>query len=87
MTNTLSYSSVQNSKSTDTLRTTAGHSQDEVFTSGSVTNSETISMNRSSLLYFNRVKETLPDERQERCESIALALNDRREQDANDFLK
>jgi len=87
MSNTLSYSSVQNSKSTDTLRTTAGHSQDEVFTSGSVTNSETISMHRSSLLYLNRVKEALPDETHERCESIALVINERREQDVNDFLK
>jgi hypothetical protein len=87
MTNTLSYSSTHNSRSTDTLKTVTGTSQDDVFGSGSVNNSITGNSNRISLHYLPKITEALPDERPEYRQRFAAAIKDAKEQHVTDFLR
>jgi hypothetical protein len=88
MTNTLSYSSGQNSRSTDTLKTMTGTSHDEVF-GPATTNSSTTptNPNRTSYHYLPQINQDLPDERAEYRQRLAIAIKDIKEQHVIDFLK
>jgi len=87
MTSTLSYSSGQNSRSTDTLRTMTGTSHDDVFTPTSTNNSITTNTNRVSLHYLPQIIQTLPDERPEYRQRLATTIKDMKEQHVTDFLR
>ena len=87
MTNTLSYSSAHNSRSTDTLKTMTGTSHDDVFTSTSINSSITTNSNRISLHYLPQITQALPDERSEYQQRLATAIKDAKEQHVTDFLR
>jgi hypothetical protein len=87
MTNNLSYSSTQNSRSTETLKTIMGTSQDDVFAPASMNSSLTTPTNRMSLYYLPQITQALPDERNEYRQRLAIAIKDAKEQNVADFLK
>ena len=87
MTNTLSYSSAHNSKSTDTLRTITGMSNDDVFDPSSLASSSMMPTDRMPLFYLSQVIQALPSERFEQQQRLATAIKDVKAQDVTDFLK
>jgi hypothetical protein len=85
-TSTLSYSSANTSKSTDTLRTMTGMSHDDVFVPNSIS-SMTPNTNRQSLHYLPQITQALPDEQPEYLQRLASAIKDAKEQYVTDFLR
>ncbi len=87
VTSTLSYSSGQNSRSTDTLKTMTGTSHDDVFASASTNSGITTNSNRIALHYLPQITQALPDERPEYRQRLATAIKDAKEQHVTDLLR
>ncbi|CAF0798929.1 unnamed protein product [Adineta steineri] len=88
MTNPLSYSSIHNSRSTDTLKTMTGTSHDDVFVPGSVNSSVVTGRgSRQILHYLPHITQALPSESTEYHRRLAFAIKDAKEQEVTDFLR
>ncbi|CAF3736451.1 unnamed protein product [Adineta steineri] len=88
MTNPLSYSSIHNSRSTDTLKTMTGTSHDDVFVPGSVNSSVVTGRgSRQVLHYLPHITQALPNESTEYHRRLAFAIKDAKEQQVTDFLR
>ncbi|CAF0728658.1 unnamed protein product [Adineta steineri] len=88
MTNPLSYSSIHNSRSTDTLKTMTGTSHDDVFVAGSVNSSVVTGRgSRQILHYLPHITQALPNESTEYHRRLAFAIKDAKEQEVTDFLR
>ncbi|CAF1268804.1 unnamed protein product [Adineta ricciae] len=86
-TNQFSYSSAHHSRSTDTLKTMTGTSQDDVFAASSINSNTTTDTGRYASHYLAKVSQALPNERLEYQKNLAIAMKDAKEQHVTDFLR
>ena len=82
-----SYSSANNSRSSETLKGITGTSHDDVFVSSSINSYMSPDNNRMSMHYLPQVTQALPDETSEYRQLLATAIKDAKEQHVMDFLR
>lgn len=89
MGSTYSYSSVHNSRSSETFKAMNEGGHDDVFVPPSNNNnpSKTTESHRMNLHYLPQVTQALPDERLEYRQLLATEIRDAKEQHVTDFLR